>query len=213
MEADFWHNKWKTDDIGFHEGTPNVLLVDHVSALKLKPGARIFVPLCGKSRDLTWLVEQGFQVVGAELSELAVTQFFDEIKQKPTVTEAGALKHYKIPGLEIFQGDILQLSKNDLGPIDAIYDRASLVALPPAMRDLYAEQMLKLGDAVPYLVICFLYDQAVMDGPPFSIDENELQRLYGDRYDKNMLQSVEVEGGLKGKCPADESIWILRSKG
>ena len=213
MEAEFWHSKWNTDEIGFHEGTPNALLVEHLAALDLEPGARIFVPLCGKARDLSWLVEQGFRVVGAELSELAVTQFFEELGVEPEVSPAGALVRYRIDGLEIFQGDLFALTTEELGEIDAIYDRAALVALPSKMRDLYSAHLVKLGSLAPYLVICFTYDQSVMDGPPFSIDEAEVRRLYSEHYDMTKLETVAVEGGLKGKCPADETVWILNRPG
>lgn len=33
MEADFWHRKWATNDIGFHQGEANPLLVKHFAAL------------------------------------------------------------------------------------------------------------------------------------------------------------------------------------
>ncbi len=91
MDRDFWHQKWADNDIGFHEGQPNALLVRQLHRLALAPGARLFVPLCGKSQDIPWLVGQGFRVIGAELSPVAVEQFFAGLGVQPEITLAGQL--------------------------------------------------------------------------------------------------------------------------
>ena len=58
-----------------------VSLQTHISFLRggVPDGTcSVFVPLCGKSLDMVWLLEQGFSVTGCEISELAVQQFFTE---------------------------------------------------------------------------------------------------------------------------------------
>lgn len=80
MEADFWHGKWARNEIGFHRSEANPLLVAHLDSLGLKPSARIFLPLCGKTLDIGWLLSNGFQVIGAELSEAAVVQLLRSLK-------------------------------------------------------------------------------------------------------------------------------------
>lgn len=130
MLQDFWLNRWEENRTGWHLSRANDNLIKHFSALKLKSGNRVFIPLCGKTLDIHWLLKQGFQVVGVELSELAVKQLFKNLELFPEVTQLGAFKSYHSDGLNVLVGDFFDLTATNLGPIDAIYDRAALVALP-----------------------------------------------------------------------------------
>jgi len=211
MEAEFWHQKWEKNDIGFHREEANPLLVEHFDALKLSQGSRVFLPLCGKTRDIAWLLSQGYRVVGAELSALAVTQLFDDLGIKPDIADAGALTHYRAKALDLFLGDIFDLEPEQLGTIDAIYDRAALVALPEALRLHYSEHLTRITDSAPQLLITYEYDQTVIDGPPFSVSNEEVIQHYGSEYTPMLLHSEEVPGGMKGKCPAKEHLWLLKN--
>ena len=46
--------------------------------------------------------------------------------------------------------------------------------------------------------------------PPFSVSNEEVNRLYQNSYDLILLASVDVVGGLKGKCAAKENVWLLK---
>jgi thiopurine S-methyltransferase len=210
MEAEFWHQRWETNQIAFHEKEANLQLVRNFQALSVAPNSRILVPLCGKTRDIGWLLAQGHSVVGAELSKLAVNQLFEGLGREPNVTPAGELLHYRAENVEVFVGDIFALSHEKIGTVDAVYDRAALVALPVGMRERYGAHLIEITNCAPQLLICFEYDQSVMPGPPFSVDRQELERVYGARYDMTQLASVGVHGGLKGICPAQEVVWLLR---
>lgn len=210
MEPDFWRKKWEVKEIGFHQPEANAFLVDEFARLALADGARIFVPLCGKSLDVGWLLGRGYRVVGAELSEIAVRELFEELGVTPEVETLGPLIRYRAGELEVYVGDIFDLTKDALGPVDAIYDRAALVALPPEIRSRYAAHLFDATDGAPQFLLCFEYDQSVMSGPPFSIDGAEVARLYADRYKAERGRNRAVEGGLKGVCPADEVLWLLR---
>lgn len=209
MDPDFWLTRWRDNRINFHEAVPNTLLTAHFAALGL-PGGRVFVPLCGKSQDMPWLRAQGLAVAGAELSRLAVDQFFAEAGLKPAITQSGALLRYEAEGITIFNGDIFDLDPQNLGPVDAIYDRAALIALPPPLRRRYAAHLATLAGAVPQLLVTLEYDQSLQPGPPFSVPEAELQTLYGATHQLKRLAAREVPGGLKGICPATENAWLLR---
>lgn len=210
MNPEFWQERWQKREIAFHQATANPLLVSHFDQLALAPGASVFLPLCGKSLDIHWLLAQGYYVVGAELSEIAVQELFAELGLTPTVSSAGNLLHYRAEQLQVFVGDIFQLSQDALGPVAAIYDRAALVALPEAMRKRYAKHLISISQSAPQLVICFEYDQAQLPGPPFSVDSLEMHQLYSSVYSLNCLEKLDVPGGLKRKCQASEIGWFLR---
>jgi len=211
MEAEFWHEKWQTNDIGFHQMAAHPMLVAHVEQLGLEPGRRLFLPLCGKTRDIAWLLSKGYRVAGAELSHIAVEQLFEELGLEPDITTIGALKCYRAKHIDIYVGDIFALTPTTLGPVDGIYDRAALVALPEAMRARYTEHVMQMTNDAPQLLITFEYDQRLMAGPPFSITADELRQHYGRHYAITPLASATVEGGLKGQCDAVEKVWLLQT--
>jgi thiopurine S-methyltransferase len=209
MDASFWHNRWQTNQTGWHERAVNPLLIRHFPSLNIPPCGRVFVPLCGKSLDLGWLLSRGYAVAGAELSELAVTQLFAELGMEPHISEVGKHRLFRGEKIDIFVGDLFDLSREILGPVDAIYDRAALVALPEAMRVRYTAHLKTITDLAPQLVIGYEYDQTVVPGPPFSVTADELHRHYGDSYALTPLARIDVPNGLKGKCPATEHVWRL----
>jgi thiopurine S-methyltransferase len=210
METEFWHSKWQRNEIGFHNAEAHPLLVAHFGALALAGGSRVFLPLCGKTRDIHWLLANGHRVAGAELSPIAVEQLFAELGVAPQVAEIGGLRRYSADGIDIFAGDIFALGRAMVGPVDAIYDRAALVALPEDIRGRYAAHLADITGRAPQLLISFDYDQSLLAGPPFSVPGDEIARLYHDAYEPVRLGSAAVEGGLKGKCPADETVWLLK---
>lgn len=212
MEANFWHERWELGQIGFHEDEANPLLVNHIDKLNLDKGARIFLPLCGKSLDLAYLHNLGYRIVGVELSEIAIKELFQELDITPTISTIGDLKLYKANNIEIFVGDFFTLTAETLGKIDAIYDRAALIALPLEMRIAYKKHLTEITHTMQQLLICVEYDQSTMNGPPFSITVTEIQQHYDKLYAIECLESNDIKGGLKGKAAATESAWILKKK-
>lgn len=212
MESEFWHQKWEKNEIGFHRSGANPLLVSYFARLSLAPGSRVFLPLCGKTLDISWLVSNGYRVAGAELSQLAVDQFFMDLGIKPRTSVAGGLRLHSAENIDIFVGDIFDLSGALLGPVDAIYDRAALVALPEPMRQRYTQHLMDITLTAPQLLVCYEYDQTLKAGPPFSVSRVEVKRYYEDRYALTLLYSAAVAGGLNGKYAAMEDLWLLERK-
>lgn len=210
MKADYWHNKWATEDIGFHESEANGLLQKNIQRLELEPNKRLFLPLCGKTRDIAFLLTQGYRVVGAELSEKAIQTLFDDLAITPVVHEVGELLHYSAESIDIFVGDIFKLSKKLLGEVDAIYDRAALVALPEDMRKRYTQHLMAISATAPQLAITFEYDQSKMNGPPFSISQNMIEEYYQANYSIEHLASNKMSNALKAKINAHENAWLLQ---
>jgi thiopurine S-methyltransferase len=212
MDPNFWHQRWEKNEIAFHEVKAHPFLVKHCQDLLLPKGRRIFVPLCGKTLDISWLISKGYCVAGAELSPLAIEQLFMELGMQPEISQVEALEHWSAKQIDIFVGDLFELSRTVLGPVDAVYDRAALVALPEHMRTRYAVHLVEITHRVPQLLICYDYDQRLRDGPPFAVSNGEVHRHYAHQYEVTLLDSAEVLGGLKGTCPATENVWLLRPK-
>lgn len=209
MDADFWLRRWEANEISFHRSQANPLLVAHLSALPVSKGDRLFLPLCGRSLDIGWLLAHGYRVAGAELSELAVGQLFAGLGIEPRIAEIGALKRCSGPGIDIFVGDIFALTGEVLGRVDAVFDRAALVALPPEMRVRYARHLTEITGGAPQLLITYEYQTGPTDSPPFRVFADEVERHYGGAYRVRSLEIVEVEGGLRGMIPAKEHVWLL----
>ncbi|MET0313797.1 MAG: thiopurine S-methyltransferase [Hansschlegelia sp.] len=212
MDAEFWRERWREGRLGWHHPAAHPMLVRRLPEFGLAEGARVFLPLCGKTLDVGWLLSTGFRVAGAELVETAVEQLFAGLGVEPRIEPAGPLSRYSAPGVDIFVGDIFDLNPATLGPVDLVYDRAALVALPEPIRRRYAAHVTALAAGAPQLLVTFDYDQSRMDGPPFSVTEAEVRALYGSAYDVAPVDSAEVEGGLKGFCPAMERAWALKAR-
>ena len=210
MQANFWHQRWEKNEIGFHLPDANPLLVNYFSKLQLKQSARVFLPLCGKTLDIAWLLAQGYRVAGAELSVIAIEELFKSLNLTPSIKTLGEISHYSAANIDMYVGDIFKLSPAMLGVVDAVYDRAALVALPDEMRKHYSAHILTLTNQAPQLLICFEYDQTLCAGPPFSISAHEVKQHYQASYDVTILASEPLAGGLKGQCPAIENVWWLK---
>jgi thiopurine S-methyltransferase len=189
VEPDFWHARWQQRQIGFHRAEPHPSLVRWWPALGLPANSRVFVPLCGKSRDLGYLAARGHDVIGCELSPVAAEAFFAEAAVAPERATAGRFERWRAQGITILVGDFFDLQAADLGMVTAVYDRAALVALPPAMRRDYAAHIAALLPVgANGLLLTLDYPQEAMDGPPFSVDATEIEALFGPHFALELLQ-------------------------
>jgi thiopurine S-methyltransferase len=193
MKKDFWLERWERDEIGFHQDEINPYLLRHWQELFPAHSAKVFVPLCGKSRDMLWLRKQGHSVLGVEISELAAQAFFRENGYTPNHTTSEKFERYEADNIRILCGDFFDLSKDDLAEVNAVYDRASLIALPPEMRERYASHLVSiLPPATQILLITVDYPQSEMSGPPFAVSVGEVESLYRGRAKIRRLAQLDV---------------------
>ncbi|RRV27641.1 thiopurine S-methyltransferase [Pseudomonas sp. o96-267] len=196
MHEAFWQERWARSQIGFHQEKVNGYLRRHWARLGLAEQAAVLVPLCGKSLDLAWLAEQGHTVIGVELAERAVEDFFAERDVQPQVTRHGAFKVYQAGKLRILCGDFFALSHADVADCQAFYDRAALIALPPEMRERYAAHLQAiLPPACQGLLVTLVYDQQRMDGPPFSVEDAEVEQCFTPGWVPHELERKDVLSG------------------
>jgi thiopurine S-methyltransferase len=193
MQPVFWHDRWRTAQIGFHRSSVDDNLVRHWPDLSLPRAVRVLVPLCGKSLDLLWLHDQGHAVIGIELSDIALQSLFME---NGVAARRRALPHfdlYEVENLQCLRGDLFDLTPERLGQVAAVYDRASLVSWAPEQRARYVEHLTALtGTGTQTLLVTLEYPQAEMKGPPFSVDSAEVHRLYSRHHSIQELARRDV---------------------
>ena len=193
MGPEFWHSRWAAGQIGFHQAEVNPYLQQFWPTLQVAVGARVLVPLCGKSVDMTWLCGQGLQVVGVELSEAAAQAYFSERNIQPVVERRGAFTVYADDHCEIWCGDFFELTLAEIGVCSALYDRAALIALPVEMRARYAEHLGRLlPSACLGLLVTLDYQQSEIDGPPFAVTQQEVRQLLGIDWQVELMASLDV---------------------
>lgn len=215
MEREFWLERWEKNQLGWHLSDTNPLLAEHWGSLDVTRGAGVFVPLCGKSLDMLWLARQGFRVTGVEISRRAVEDFFAENRLAYTAASNPAGQRFDSGGLTIFRADFFTVDLGDLPPVEAVYDRASLVALPPDMRPGYARRLAALTPAgARVLLISLDYPQQQMAGPPFAVSPTEVRSLFAGSFRVEALHSedcLESEPRFreKGLTQLSERVFLL----
>lgn len=193
MEKDYWLERWEQEEIGFHQSDINPYLCQYWKELHLSQGSEVFVPLCGKSRDMLWLREQGYMVLGVELSAIGIQTFFKENGFTPNYIHSEKFNRYEANSICILGGNFFDLDKKDLAKVSAVYDRASLVALPLDMRESYVRHLLGiLPPASQILLVTFDYSQSEMSGPPFSVSVSEVDELYSEHAKICLVARLDV---------------------
>ncbi len=215
MEKEFWLERWERAEIGFHQNEVNPYLLGFGQALSLAEAGEVFVPLCGKSKDMVWLRQHGCTVLGVELSAIAVQDFFRENGHTPTHTNTEKFECCEAEGIRILCGDFFDLSQADMAKVSAVYDRASLVALPPDMRERYARHLVDiLPSGTKILLITFDYPQTEMQGPPFAVSVNEVEALYSKYAEIQLLAQEDVleqnpRFKQRGMTRMQENVFVL----
>lgn len=218
MNPDFWHERWQNRQIGFHRDEVHPYLTQFWPALSIAPDSRVFVPLCGKSNDLLWLRAQGHEVVGVEVTPIAVREFFEENRLTPSVSTVGPFQLYECDGIRLYCGDFFDLTASHLAGVSAVYDRAALVALPPEMRERYASHLLQLlPSGTKTLLVAFEYPQHEMSGPPFNVDAAEIAALFGGQCEIRQLLEADIlqqepRFRDKGVTRLKETVYRLQSR-
>jgi thiopurine S-methyltransferase len=214
-DRDGWVARWREGRIQFHVDKVNPILARYVGRLLPEGFGRVFVPLCGKSLDLGWLVEQGHEVVGVELVERAVDDLFNGIEGSPIISTQGRFQSWQSHGLEVLVGDLFEVDTKVIGKFDAIWDRAAFVALRPSDRGRYAPHLQEFLRPHGRILLCTIsYDGFKMKGPPFSVSADEVHRHFGNNFSVEKLEgSINTDPNLcfteNGVDRVREEIWLI----
>ncbi|XP_070556946.1 probable thiopurine S-methyltransferase isoform X2 [Ptychodera flava] len=211
-EGNYWHKKWKVNDIGFHKDTVNECLINNMNLLTGgKKQVKIFVSLCGKSPDLKWLADQGHDVIGLEFSELATKSFFEEQHLNYTVSPVETIQGASVfkaddCQIQIYCCDFFAFTSAIAGQFDAVWDRHAFGAVLPKRRTQYSENLMSLmkpdGNC---LMMTAQYDATVMQGPPFNVRTELIQEFFGDRCD---IRKIEQGDAMRDKWRAKGHKWF-----
>jgi thiopurine S-methyltransferase len=193
LQPEFWHERWRAGQIGFHQPAVDKQLTRYWPELGIPRHGRVFVPLCGKSLDLLWLRERGHSVVGVELSAVALESFCMEhgiLARRRTIA---GFDIYEAANLQLYCGDFFALSPEVLGSISAVYDRAALISWQPELQAAYVEHINALtSPGAQTLLITLEYPQAQMKGPPFSVSADDINRWYGRNHSIRELSRQDI---------------------
>jgi thiopurine S-methyltransferase len=193
VQAEFWLNRWRASQIGFHQAAPDKHLKTHWPSLQLTRNSRVFVPLCGKSLDLLWLEKQGHNVAGVELSPIALESFCLENGIPARRRLLTDFDIYETDRLTLYRGDFFKLTSALLRNVSAIYDRAAFISWTPALRPAYVEHLTSLiPPGAQLLLITVEFPEHEMGGPPFSATQAAIHALYAPQYSVELLSRHEI---------------------
>lgn len=168
--SNFWHTLWAKNTIGFHQEEISPFLEKYWRYDQKK----VFVPLCGKTKDMIWLSQKNHEVIGVEFNETAVCDFFTGTPYN--TKKQNNMQVFYNKNIQIYCGDFFALPQIDT-PL--IFDRAALVALSQNLRQQYVNYLKKITpEDAKILLITYEYPQHEMPGPPFSIPQETVQDLY-----------------------------------
>jgi len=125
---------------------------------------RVAVPGCGRGHDARLLAKWGYQVVGFDFAEAAITE------ARARAAAEGSAARFE-------RRDVFTLGDDHVEAFDAVWEYTCFCAIDPARRADYVEvvrAVLKPGGA---LLGCFYPLREGGDGPPFPVTLVEVERL------------------------------------
>lgn len=218
MDPGFWQQRWREGRIGFHQASVTPLLEQYWDAIQVPAGARVLVPLAGKSLDMPWLASRGYRVLGVELSPIAVRQFFDEHQLQPTRHESPSGVHHVAGDIEIIEGDVFALDPGIVAGCAGVYDRAALIALPPDLRDRYTREVYgRLPPGCRGLLVTLDFPPQEKAGPPFPVADDEVRTRFDTGWSAALLERRDIlatQPGFvaEGVSALHTSAWSLRRR-
>ena len=186
-----WISRWENNRIGWHADQINRQLIEYLDQLNLSPGDTIFVPLCGKTKDMLFLLENQINVIGVEMSSIAAEQFFSENNLSYSISNLDGFILYEGDGIKIYCGNYFDLEVNHLQEVKAVYDRASLIALDEALRQKYVKHLNDIiVEGVRILLLTLNYPQHQKSGPPFAVSRPEVDELFRGSFQCRELDCI-----------------------
>lgn len=207
--SDQWLARWREGRIGFHRDTPHPALEHYWPTLGVAEAGKVLVPLCGKSLDMRWLAERGHPVLGIELARDAIEQFVAEGGGAVSRFGQTVFDVYRQGNVELWCGDFFHFHIDQALEVQAFYDRAALIALPPATRQRYAFHLAQLlPPGARGLLVSLTHGGGPEQGPPYSVEADEVEQLFAANFElERLTMSPTDERGWR------EQVWSLVRRG
>ncbi|CAL8110762.1 unnamed protein product [Orchesella dallaii] len=203
---EYWENRYKKRNFEWHIEEVHPQLLKYLSKLTQleteetvegSKAKKFFVPLCGKTKDIPFLLKLGFEVFAVEAIDSVVQELINENNLELTFDEKRSIYHDKDEQLKIYCGDLFKCPIEEYGPFDCIWDRASFIALDYSFRPSYIDMMKRsVGYGSEngvhnfrYLLQSVTYDKSNFAGPPRCVDAADIKEFFGLWADVTVLES------------------------
>ena len=196
MEKQFWIKKWIKNEIGFHQEHFNPRLTQFWNQLTSNSG-QVFVPLCGKSKDMVYLKNLGHRILGVEWSKKAIKEFEAEHKLCFETTDIDGFTVFADESYTFYCGDFFQLPASLMKNIKYVYDRAAMIALPTSLRSSYGQWICQNLSHAKIMLLAIEFDNLNI-GPPFSLSKNEI--------DQTFTKNFKIENILDEKLDINSAV-------
>ncbi|CAK8673561.1 unnamed protein product [Clavelina lepadiformis] len=195
LNEEYWKKIWENGQIhDFHHANVHEHLIKYKDHF-LHQNCRVFIPLCGKSVDLNYLAECGHEVVGCELSETAILQFFQEHSMtfKQSQYPKAPFEVFKAAdkNITIYKGDFLKLNSSVIGKFDAVWDQGAFIAIHPSQRLKYTDIMKDLISLDGKYLLFSLQFDGVNSATPYSVTEMDMEETFGRYFDVSTLETYQ----------------------
>jgi thiopurine S-methyltransferase len=190
MEPEFWQRTWQEESTRTSFHRPDIHPhVQQYATPQMLENKRVLIPLCGKTKDMLWFQRFASQVIGVELVEKPIMQFFSENNLDYQKIDPS---RYEAERITLLHKNIFDTQLDDVGTIDLVYDRAALVALPIPMRLEYVRKIDSLLPVKATILLNIIEYQPELPVPPFSITPEEIRQYYGTGYTIEHLEQPEM---------------------
>ncbi|KAL8583791.1 hypothetical protein ACOMHN_036426 [Nucella lapillus] len=205
-----WIQRWNDRAIGFHIFATHPMLLKHVNVLEDgRSNLRILMPLCGKFWDMHWLAQRGHTVVGVEVAERAVHEFLKEYPYshtaRPVPGVEGTLFQTHDKKIQIYCCDFFKITPEEVGVVDAVWDRGSMVSINVCDRPRYAQVMQSvMSKHCRYLLSALNYDETKYTGIPHHLGDEAIREVFENT---NTVTEIDCSSNVVEKD--HKKIWGL----
>ena len=189
-----------------HERKVDAFLARHITQFTGDDNSKsVLVSLCGESQDLEWLSYKGYSVVGVEISEKAVKQFFEKGMNGAIpfeVTTEGELKIYSATDgrkLKVYVSNFFSegIDPKKLGTFDCIWDAHGIVSIPVPDIEPFAKKLLsflKPGGKILFSTTDYNITQLKKGPGPVPVSFIRLQELF-PKCEVKLLETKKLDAG------------------
>eukprot|EP00741_Cyanophora_paradoxa_P019668 tig00021137_g18986.t1 len=166
-----WDEAWRKKQTGWDAGRPAPALARLLSeassgALPPLPRGRALVPGCGSGYDALALAREGYQALGVDISATAVS-VANELADKEAGADAASTAWRS--RVRFVEASFFDLGESPRDKFDLVYDYTFLCALPPELRQKWAEKMASLVAPGGELVTLIFPIGTHTTGPPYAM--------------------------------------------